>query len=156
MIPVRHRWRIHALPYDTLDRYLTGLGLRPQWYMSLGRLRHNLLLNDQVRCSVRTRYYTEKAAVWPSQRSRKRHAYGGWKFWLPTRLFERMGKQERFCDFWILVPIQQDLTIRTDQCYIIPWGAVGVNLISIYPPTKIRQARRYEVYRNAWHLLREF
>src|SRR5215467_5026829 len=137
---------IHDIPKARVVARLREMKLDVQVMDALAR--HDFLLNSKVRVALRTAF---PSSYRRRVRLRKRlysYVYRAWNF-----NFHHRGRiDERYCDFFICVPLGAGpLDLR--NAYVIPWEARTGKTFYL-PDSQRPYSGKYVVYRNAWDQLR--
>ena len=112
--------------------------------------RHDFLLDGKIRVALRTAFpssYRRRVRLRKRQYS---YVYRAWNFNFHHR--GRIG--ERYCDFFICVPLGTGKTLDLNFAYIIPWEARSGKTFYL-PDSQRSYSGKYAEYRNAWEQLRE-
>lgn len=110
--------------------------------------RHDFLLNGKVRVALRTAFPSSYRRRVRLRKREYSYMYRAWNF-----NFHHRGRiDERYCDFFICVPIGSG-RINLSSAYIIPWEARTGKTFYL-PDSQRPYSGKYAPYREAWPLLR--
>lgn len=133
---------IHDIPKTRIRTRLRALKLDVQTMSPLSR--YDFLVNGRIRIAVRTAF---PSSYRRRVRLRKRlysYVYRAWNF-----NFHHRGKiDERYCDFFICVPLG-GRRVNLNVAYVIPWEARTGKTFYL-PDSQRPYSGKYAVYRGGW------
>lgn len=112
--------------------------------------RYDFVLDGRLRVALRTAFpssYRRRVRLRKRQYS---YVYRAWNF-----NFHHRGRiDERYCDFFVCVPLGSGRNLDLTSAYIIPWDARTGKTFYL-PDSQRPYSGKYAEYRNSWEHLRE-
>jgi hypothetical protein len=138
---------IHDIPKARVAARLRELATRVEEMGAIAR--YDFLIDGRVRVALRTAFpssYRRRVRLLKREYS---YVYRAWNF-----NFHHRGRiDERYCDFFVCVPLGSARPVNLSGAYIIPWAARSGKTFYL-PDSQRPYAGRYAPYRNAWEQLR--
>jgi hypothetical protein len=139
---------IHDIPRARVLARLREMKLRVDESDSLSR--YDFLLDGGIRVALRTAFPSSYRRRVRLRRRRYSYVYRAWNF-----NFHHRGRiDERYCDFFVCVPLGMTKSLDLSAAYIIPWEARSGKTFYL-PDSQRSYSGKYAEYRDAWHQLRE-
>ena len=111
--------------------------------------RFDFLLDGKARVALRSAFPSSYRRRVRLRRRQYSYVYRAWNF-----NFHHRGRiEERYCDFFICVPLDAK-RISLSTAYVIPWEVRSGKTFYL-PDSQRPYAGKYAVYRDAWEHLRD-
>ena len=137
---------IHDIPKARVLLRLRELKLDVALSESMAR--HDYLIGGRIRVALRTAFpssYRRRVRLRKRQYS---YVYRAWNF-----NFHHRGRiDERYCDFFVCVPLGTGKPVDLNAAYVIPWEARSGKTFYL-PDSQRPYSGKYAEFRNAWGLL---
>jgi hypothetical protein len=136
---------IHDIPKARVLARLREMKLDVQVMDALTR--HDFLVNGRVRVALRTAFPSSYRRRVKLRKRLYSYVYRAWNF-----NFHHRGRiEERYCDFFICVPISTK-KLNLSAAYVIPWEARSGKTFYL-PDSQRAYSGKYAAYRDAWEQL---
>lgn len=134
---------IHDLPKSAIVERLRSLGLRVRRASSMAR--YDFVVQGRIRVAVRVAFPSSSRRRVKVGRRQYNYVYRAWNF----NFHHRGVVGDRYCDFFVCVPMGTGKAVSLDDAYVIPWDALTGK--TFYLPEARRSYRgRFSVFKNAW------
>ena len=139
---------IHDIPKARVCTRLRDMKLQVEEAEALSR--YDFLLNGRIRIALRTAFPSSYRRTVRLRKRRYSYVYRAWNF-----NFHHRGRiDERYCDFFVCVPLGLNKGLDLSAAYIIPWEARTGKTFYL-PDSQRPYGGKYAEYRNAWQQLRD-
>jgi hypothetical protein len=133
---------IHEIPKTHVLARLRQMKLEVEEMQPLAR--HDFLVNGKIRVALRTAFPSSYRRQVRLGKRKYSYVYRAWNF-----NFHHRGRiDERYCDFFICVPLGSR-RVDLNAAYVIPWKARTGKTFYL-PDSKRTYSGKYAVYRGAW------
>lgn len=134
---------IHDLPKAAIVARLRAMGLRVECASPMER--HDFLVHGRLRVAVRVAFPSSSRRRVKVGRRRYSYVYRAWNF----NFHHRGVVGERYCDFFVCVPMGTGRPMALDEAFVIPWSALSGK--TFYLPEARRSYRgKFRSFRGAW------
>lgn len=137
---------IHDLPKPAIMERFRGMGLRASRASAMAR--YDFTVPGRVRIAVRVAFPSSSRRRVKVGRRQYNYVYRAWNF----NFHHRGVVGDRYCDFFICIPMGTGKPVSLEDAFVIPWDALSGK--TFYLPEARRSYRgRFSIYRNAWELI---
>jgi hypothetical protein len=134
---------IHDLPKPAIADRLRELGLRVGPANAMAR--YDFVVQGKLRVAVRVAFPSSSRRRVKVSRRQYNYVYRAWNF----NFHHRGVVGDRYCDFFVCVPMGTGKPVSLEDAFVIPWSALTGK--TFYLPEARRTYRgRFAVYRNDW------
>ena len=137
---------IHDLPKAAVVGRLRAMGLRIECASPMTR--YDFLVQGRTRIAMRVAFPSSSRRRVKVGRRRYSYVYRAWNF----NFHHRGVVGERYCDFFVCVPMGTGRPMALAEAFVIPWDALTGK--TFYLPEARRSYRgKFKTYRDAWALV---